>query len=799
MIDLKKYNLANFHNYVIPCAPDKIPVIVNSIEHDSFSQFRSENLNITYSFKCAIVDPFKDSTAICKFYASTSRFLERIKCLLSSVTRPTKRGPLFMNLKPRKPLLSRHYKCVNFNFDLPKINVIYWSSANEKYGLHLEAKTFNLNHSQRLELVPHFDGLKRRPRPAWSIDLMKFNVENVLIYLMSPPLTPSSSKKDMKNNDKTATTTTTSETSSSFFSSSSSSSKFHFNRAEFDLMQLQMNNNKIERSSIIKLFEIKTACKNFFLKIDSIYYEREKSSTFNNPHFNKSTVNHNNNNNYSNLNNKSNSLHFINNNYQNDYQNQNETVINTHNNLNRFSYSLKTNETKKMRNVKAASSSASYANNNNDYNCSSFRLEKKHSSPEHLLYHHSRQSYLNSDLSLNANTNTLTNVSMSSLIPIQFTKTPKHNLIVKNLKCKWNTANRDVVYNLYDIYNKSKQLRHNLSSQALKEYDLLTDQIVQNYFLNNSQLQKQRKSSVSNNVKKTTTTSTANPASAPYSPYSTIRSSQNIFQQQQQQQQTTDSNDSNNNNNNKKQFYFEDLLKKLDSERGENLNIYCNEDASGTKSSTDYFENFLYALNSINKMSDIQSENVSIEFHNCQIKLSLEDDFEQFQDEQQQHKSDNSSNNILNIKQQVKNLQNNNTNSNPNNSNNYKKDDDYLIISAARANVFQCIHDPVWKSQRYLEKTSLSGYLENMQYFATLANNNSSSSPFPNSNEKPSKSKSNEYENQANDEYWLSDVIINDHNNYNDSSSSPTTTAKCENFIIDIKNKGIFFIIFCVI
>lgn len=34
--------------------------------------------------------------------------------------------------------------------------------------------------------------------------------------------------------------------------------------------------------------------------------------------------------------------------------------------------------------------------------------------------------------------------------------------------------------------------------------------------------------------------------------------------------------------------------------------------------------------------------------------------------------------------------------------------------------MIQHVHKPVWKSQRYLEKTSLSGYLESMQYFATL-------------------------------------------------------------------------------
>jgi len=58
---------------------------------------------------------------------------------------------------------------------------------------------------------------------------------------------------------------------------------------------------------------------------------------------------------------------------------------------------------------------------------------------------------------------------------------PKHNVQVRNLKAKWNNVNRDVIYILYEIYNKAKRLRHNLSTHALKTYDVLTDQIVQNF------------------------------------------------------------------------------------------------------------------------------------------------------------------------------------------------------------------------------------------------------------------------------------------------------------------------------
>ena len=70
--------------------------------------------------------------------------------------------------------------------------------------------------------------------------------------------------------------------------------------------------------------------------------------------------------------------------------------------------------------------------------------------------------------------------SMTSLMPFHVKNRPKHNLLVRNLKAKWNNVNRDVLHTLYEIYNKSKRLRHNLSSQALKQFDMFTGQMFEN-------------------------------------------------------------------------------------------------------------------------------------------------------------------------------------------------------------------------------------------------------------------------------------------------------------------------------
>lgn len=175
----------------------------------------------------------------CKFYASTSRFLARIKTLLSTITRPTRRGKLFNNFKPRKPILSRHFKFVNIHFDIPKLNIIYWSSASEEYGCLLEAEHFNLDSSHKLELIPFLDSLKRRPKPCWYVELMKCQLAQTKTYLMAP-------------NNGTISNKFNAERASSGFASFIGSGKF-----------LESN-----------------VMKSFFMQIDSIFYEREKKCNY---------------------------------------------------------------------------------------------------------------------------------------------------------------------------------------------------------------------------------------------------------------------------------------------------------------------------------------------------------------------------------------------------------------------------------------------------------------------------------------------------------------------------------------
>uniref|UniRef100_A0A2C9LVP7 Uncharacterized protein n=1 Tax=Biomphalaria glabrata TaxID=6526 RepID=A0A2C9LVP7_BIOGL len=104
---------ANDHHAVMPCAPDKVPDF-SLEEHDSFRAFRSQYLNLDLSLKTRpVADNLLDIPSCPELYASTLRFLEKIRNCMFSVTRPVRRGKLFGVVTPRKLQLTRHYKLVH--------------------------------------------------------------------------------------------------------------------------------------------------------------------------------------------------------------------------------------------------------------------------------------------------------------------------------------------------------------------------------------------------------------------------------------------------------------------------------------------------------------------------------------------------------------------------------------------------------------------------------------------------------------------------------------------------------------
>lgn len=108
--------------------------------HDSFRAFRSQNVHLgivletkptstqsSTGFECPVIS----------LYGSTLRWIENLKMILSGVTRPTRRGQIFKNVRPRKIQLSRHYKKVHLLMGLHKFQVCYWMSFAMQRGFEL--------------------------------------------------------------------------------------------------------------------------------------------------------------------------------------------------------------------------------------------------------------------------------------------------------------------------------------------------------------------------------------------------------------------------------------------------------------------------------------------------------------------------------------------------------------------------------------------------------------------------------------------------------------------------------------
>ena len=82
-------------------------------EHDSYRAFRSLCWNYSLSLVTKPHDEqsnLKPSLPSCIFYASTLRWIDKVKMCMTSVSRPIRRGKYFNRAEPRKPQLSRHIR-----------------------------------------------------------------------------------------------------------------------------------------------------------------------------------------------------------------------------------------------------------------------------------------------------------------------------------------------------------------------------------------------------------------------------------------------------------------------------------------------------------------------------------------------------------------------------------------------------------------------------------------------------------------------------------------------------------------
>ncbi|EDW50305.1 GM14064 [Drosophila sechellia] len=188
-IKLKWVCLANpnDHHAVMPCAPDKLPEYSSNQVHDSFRAFRSLNLNIWISFetKPKAGEDLEVDIPSLVLYGSTLRWFESLQLILSGVTRPTRRGPVFNNVRPRKKPLSRHYKKANLQMCLHKFQVLYWMSHALQKGFQLNGRRVSFSSEHSLTLNPIDDGLIHRPRADWSTIYMNCELNDAEIWLKS--------------------------------------------------------------------------------------------------------------------------------------------------------------------------------------------------------------------------------------------------------------------------------------------------------------------------------------------------------------------------------------------------------------------------------------------------------------------------------------------------------------------------------------------------------------------------------------------------------------------------------------
>ncbi|CAH0563741.1 unnamed protein product [Brassicogethes aeneus] len=174
----------NDHHNVIYCAPDRVPEYSSNQEHDSFRAFRSQNVNLSIVLETR-PNQANTNTPILLLYGSTLRWIESLKLILSGVTRPTKRGKIFSNLRPRKIQLSRHYKKLHLLMGLHKFQVCYWMSFAMQRGCELFGGRLSCSSEHTLSLVSVDGGLKHRPKAEWSIVYMNSELNDSEIWLKS--------------------------------------------------------------------------------------------------------------------------------------------------------------------------------------------------------------------------------------------------------------------------------------------------------------------------------------------------------------------------------------------------------------------------------------------------------------------------------------------------------------------------------------------------------------------------------------------------------------------------------------
>jgi hypothetical protein len=177
----------NAHHNVMPCMPEKVPALSSGEIHDSFSEFRSQNLNLELNLELL---PGHDKTSKTSksptlvIYASTLRWLQSfVSVLFRRVTRPVRKGRVFTNVRPKRSPFSRQLRDVDISFTCSSAVLCYWGSVVQQRGARAHVRSGELQLTYTLGLVPFSDGLIRRPTANWSITSCHGNGEDIRVFV----------------------------------------------------------------------------------------------------------------------------------------------------------------------------------------------------------------------------------------------------------------------------------------------------------------------------------------------------------------------------------------------------------------------------------------------------------------------------------------------------------------------------------------------------------------------------------------------------------------------------------------
>ncbi|CAH8576988.1 unnamed protein product [Heterobilharzia americana] len=129
----------NDHHSVKHCHTECLPTSEQN-QHDSYKYFRANRLAMQVNF--TVKPPPSGSSKTdqrpwCLLYTSVLKFADKLRVCLSQISRPIRRGSLYNYNPPRKPNFGRLLQSLDFSFNLPQLEMIFWVSYAKRTGVHL--------------------------------------------------------------------------------------------------------------------------------------------------------------------------------------------------------------------------------------------------------------------------------------------------------------------------------------------------------------------------------------------------------------------------------------------------------------------------------------------------------------------------------------------------------------------------------------------------------------------------------------------------------------------------------------